>query len=113
MIRIFIASPFAAATPEEYERHKEYARACMLDSICRGEAPFAPHLLWTQVLDDRLHEERELALRMGEVWLAVAHKLCLYTDFGTSSGMAIEEAFADRAGIKIAHRTLGGEWAKP
>lgn len=109
---IFLASPFAAATPEGYERHRAYARACMRDSsIARGESPLAPHLLWSQILDDRVHDEREHAMRLGEAWLALAHKLVLYTNLGKTSGMALEEAFAHRAGIKVEYRQLGGEWS--
>lgn len=109
---VFVGSPFAAADDAGYALHRRYALACMRDSIQRGEAPFVPHLLWTQTLDDRIHAERELAMEMGTAWLARASLLALYTDLGTSAGMAQEQAFADRAGIKVEERALGDGWDK-
>ena len=43
MIKVIIESPYTG----DVERNLEYARRCMRDSIKRGEAPFASHLLYT------------------------------------------------------------------
>jgi hypothetical protein len=36
----------------DLRRNIRYAQLCVLDCLQRGEAPFASHLLYTQVLDD-------------------------------------------------------------
>src|SRR5690606_24498929 len=45
---VIIESPYSG----DVERNTEYARSCLLDSLRRGEAPIASHLLHTQVLED-------------------------------------------------------------
>lgn len=50
--RVFVASPYAG----DVARNERYARACMVDSLARGEAPFVPHLLYTQLLDGVEHK---------------------------------------------------------
>ena len=60
---VIIESPFAGFV----KRNKIYARLALRDSLIRGEAPFASHLLYTQdgVLDDRLQDERALGIVAG------------------------------------------------
>ena len=50
--RVILESPYAG----DIERNVAYARAAMRDSLLRGEAPIASHLLYTQpgVLDDQV-----------------------------------------------------------
>lgn len=48
MIPVLLASPWAG----DVERHRAYAIACVRDSIARGEAPLAPHLLYPPALND-------------------------------------------------------------
>lgn len=40
----------------------------MLDALDRGEAPYASHLLYTQMLDDTIPAERELGIKAGFAW---------------------------------------------
>ena len=49
---VILESPFAG----DVKRNTAYARAALRDSLLRGEAPIASHLLYTQdgVLDDAL-----------------------------------------------------------
>lgn len=65
----------------------EYARACLLDSVRRGEAPIASHLLYPQILDDGIPEERATGIECGLAWRAVAHFAVFYVDRGWSRGM--------------------------
>lgn len=62
MKRVIIESPYAAANGHTVAKHEEYARRCVADSLARGEAPFAGHLLYTQpgVLDDTNSKQRKL-----------------------------------------------------
>ena len=78
-----IESPYAG----DVERNLEYARLCLLDSLKRGESPLCSHLLYTQVLDDTIPEERELGINAGLEWLKVAEKHVFYIDYGYSKGM--------------------------
>lgn len=67
----------------------DYARQCLHNSILRGEAPIASHLLYTQpgVLDDTKPEERTMGIECGLAWLPVADYSIYYTDHGWSTGM--------------------------
>jgi hypothetical protein len=102
---VILESPYAG----NVDRNVRYARACIRDSILRGEAPFASHLLYTQagILDDTVPEERALGIEAGLTWLKHVKKSVVYTDLGISSGMAkgIERAKAEGRDVEI--RTIG------
>lgn len=100
---VFIASPLAG----DERTNKAYARAAMRDSLARGEAPFVPHLLYTQVLADN-GDERRVGMRAGANVLKVCHALVVYTDRGISSGMSSEIAIAEKHGIPVEYRTVPG-----
>lgn len=75
----------------------DYARECLLDSLRRSnEAPFAPHLLYPQVLDDGNPEDRARGMASAITWLHQANALALYVDLGVSEGMASEAREAMR-----------------
>ncbi len=80
---VIIESPFAG----NVEVNKAYARECLLDSLRRGEAPFASHLLYTQVLDDSTAFERTLGIEAGFAWVEKSDFTAVYTDLGTTYGM--------------------------
>lgn len=65
MRRVIIESPYAG----DVELNAQYARECLRDSLTRGEAPIASHLLYTQpgVLDDAVPRERALGIEAGLV----------------------------------------------
>lgn len=108
MIRTIIESPYAG----DIDGNTEYARACMRDSIGRGEAPIASHLLYTQpgILNDSDKGERNLGISAGLSWLCVAQRHAFYVDKGFSSGMilALERSIASRE-IEIVIRRLNTE----
>lgn len=112
MRRVIIESPYAAATPELIQRNVEYARACVRDSLGRGEAPIASHLLYTQpgVLRDEVPEERQWGIDAGLAWRGVAEASIVYTDLGISRGMEYGIAAAVVAGIPVEYRQIG--WPK-
>lgn len=103
---VILESPFAANTEMEKGRNVDYARECLKDSLYRGEAPIASHLLYTQVLDDDDPEERNLGIEAGLAWMGMAEKMVVYTDRGVSAGMkdAIDSAEGD--GIKVEYRSI-------
>ena len=89
----------------------EYAYACMRDCFERGESPFASHVLFTQVLDDKDPEQRELGLRAGGAISKAFSKRVVYTDRGISFGMAGGILEARDWGQEVEYRELGGSWA--
>jgi hypothetical protein len=101
---VILESPFAG----DVEANIEYARACLRDSLARGEAPIASHLLYTQpgVLDDDIPEERSWGIDAGLAWRRVAEGSVVYTDLGISKGMEYGIAAARDAGLPIEYRTL-------
>jgi hypothetical protein len=100
--RVLIESPFAGNVSENIA----YARRCLLDSLTRGEAPFASHLLYTQVLDDRAEAERETGLQAASAWLEVADLVACYYDRGISGGMRAGLARARALRKRILFRSL-------
>lgn len=98
---VIIESPYAGPLDNIW-----YAQACLLDSLRRGEAPIASHLLHTQVLDDLRPDERELGIEAGLAWYRVAEKCVVYEDFGISRGMAEGAARARSHGVPVEYRRL-------
>ena len=85
MRRVILESPYAG----NVERNITYARACLRDSLFRGEAPIASHLLYTQpgVLNDNIPDERMRGIHAGLAWGEFAEATIVYTDHGISQGM--------------------------
>lgn len=109
MRRVFVASPYAG----DIDRNVHYATCAMADCLRRGEAPFAPHLLYTRpgVLRDEDPKERALGMAAGNAWAEIADALVVYTDLGVSAGMEAEIAEARRREQTIEYRSLGGcDW---
>lgn len=107
MRRVIIESPYAG----NVELNLRYLRACMHDSLMRGEAPFVSHGLYTQpgVLDDNDPEERRQGLYAGFTWRLVAEATIVYTNLGITKGMAFGIAHAETHGKVIEYRSLG-DW---
>jgi len=99
---VIIESPYGG----DIERNTEYARVCLLDSLRRGEAPIASHLLHTQVLDDMRPDERELGIEAGLAWYRVAEKCVVYGDHGISRGMIAGIERAKRLGVLVEFRNI-------
>jgi hypothetical protein len=95
----------------DVEANTAYARACLLDSLRRGEAPIASHLLHTQVLDDMQPDERSLGIEAGLAWYRVATKCVVYTDRGISGGMKMGIDRASLQGVAIEYRRIGARVA--
>lgn len=107
---VVIETPYAGATPHIVEGNIEYARACMLDSLKRAEAPFLSHLLYPQpgILDDSAPDERELGMLAGFAWGDMADARVVYTDRSISPGMARAIKRSEQIGQVVEYRTLGG-----
>ena len=103
---VIIESPYAG----DVEANTEYARACVRDSLGRGEAPIASHLLYTQpgILDDNIPDERQWGIDAGLAWREVAQMTIVYDDRGITKGMKYGIAKAEQAGIPVEYRQLSG-----
>lgn len=101
---VIIESPYAG----DVEANVDYARAAVRDSLGRGEAPIASHLLYTQpgVLDDDKPEERQWGIDAGLAWRTVAEATIVYTDKGITKGMKYGIAKAEADGKPVEYRTL-------
>ncbi len=101
---VILESPYAG----DIEKNVAYARACVRDSLSRGEAPIASHLLYTQpgILSDDVPAERQWGIDAGLAWKAVAHGSVVYTDHGITRGMEYGIAAAESAGLPIEFRSL-------
>lgn len=103
---VILESPYAG----NVARNVAYARAALRDSLLRGEAPIASHLLYTQpgVLDDSIPAERAHGIEAGLAWRRVAEASVVYVDLGISEGMKIGMERAKLAGLPVEIRTIPG-----
>ena len=99
---VIIETPYSG----DVEANTAYARACLLDSLRRGEAPIASHLLHTQVLDDMQPDERTLGIEAGLAWYRVATKCVVYSDRGISAGMEMGISRAEEHGVAVEYRSI-------
>lgn len=103
---VVLESPYAGAVTDNVR----YARECMADSLKRGEAPIASHLLYTQpgILRDGVAEERHKGVKAGLEWHRVAELIIFYTDNGWSAGMVQALDFVRRSKAPYEYRSLRG-----
>src|SRR3989338_6873607 len=109
-----IETPYAAKSEEQLRRNLLYARACVRDSLIRGEVPFASHLLFTQpgILDDNIPEEREIGINAGKELIESLPGIVtvIYEDLGISKGMQFGIDRAQNNRRMVERRNLGDGW---
>ena len=93
---VYIASPLSG----DVEQNLQFARQACRYAIAQGVTPFAPHLLYTQMLDDGSPEERQLGIDMGNRMLELCDELWLCGDH-VSPGMAGEKELAERMDVPV------------
>ncbi len=111
---VILESPYAGTSKWrlvkwwQCRQNVRYARACVRDSLLRGEAPIASHLLYAQpgVLNDDVPAERKHGIDAGLAWRAVAEGSVIYLDRGLSKGMKYGIEAAVDSGKSIAFRVL-------
>lgn len=106
---VILESPYAGNIWQRW-LNRRYARRCVRDSLMRGEAPIASHLLYTQpgILRDSDDRERQWGIDAGLAWGSKAEGTVVYTDRGISRGMRYGIQAADFVGRPVEQRTLGG-----
>ena len=102
---VILESPYAG----DVERNVTYARRALRDSLARGEAPIASHLLYIQpgVLDDTISAERALGINAGLAWREVVQATVVYADYGISTGMRYGIEKARATGLPVIYRNIG------
>lgn len=97
---VFICSPYAGDTVRNILAAQKYCRY----AVDRGYIPFAPHLFFTQFLDDEDPAERSLGISFGNAFMDKCFEVWI---FGTeySAGMRAEYERAVRKGYRIRHFT--------
>lgn len=103
---IVIESPYAGADRLERLENELYAQRALADSLARGEAPFASHLLYPQVLDDDVAAERRQGIEGQLAWIDLAASIAVYCDRGFSPGMVAAIRHCLRQGFEITIRTI-------
>jgi len=87
----------------------------MRDSVMRGEAPIASHLIYTQrgILRDGDPHERDMGIAAGLEWGKVADVTVVYADRGISAGMWFGIEAAKTAGRPVEHRFINAKGPEP
>ena len=97
---VYICSPLSGAVEVNQENARRYCRF----AVDSGYIPLAPHIYFTQFMNDRIAKERDLALFMDIVLLSKCSELWVFGDT-ISKGMAIEIEKAKRKGQPIRYFT--------
>jgi hypothetical protein len=91
-MRIFICSPLRGDFEGNIKKAKEYCRRAALDD----HNPLAPHLYYTQFLDEFNEDERNLGIKLGIELIDMCDEIWAYCDdyHSASSGMKQEIEYA-------------------
>jgi hypothetical protein len=111
---VILESPYAGKSKNRvvafFQRwaNRRYARKCVRDSLSRGEAPIASHLLYTQpgILCDEIPAERAWGINAGLAWRVVSEGTVVYADRGVSRGMEYGMEAARMSGKPVETRKL-------
>ena len=98
MKKIYICSPLRG----DYEKNIENAILYCREVIREGHIPIAPHIYFTQFLDDAKPDERNIGLKFGLELVKLCDKVCVYGK--PSEGMKAEIALAKQMGIEVIYK---------
>ena len=99
---IFVCSPYRGDTEANTQNARRYCRLV----VKQGGIPFAPHLLFTQFLDEDKAAERRQGLRMGMEMLKLCGELWAFGE--PTEGMRLEITQARRLGISVCRLDMSG-----
>lgn len=94
---VYICSPLRG----DIELNMKRARAYCAYAVKQGVNPIAPHLLYTQFLDDNSESDRELAIKLDLELLSKCDELWVFNIYGISQGMQAEIAYAVQHDIPL------------
>ena len=96
---VYICSPYRGNVEENTENARRYSLRAIIEHP--DVIPIAPHLLFTQYLDDDDPEQRRIGLDAGLDLLSICDELWVYGLDNPSEGMAAEIAMAKELAIPI------------
>ncbi|MEG1195145.1 MAG: DUF4406 domain-containing protein [Clostridia bacterium] len=98
---VFICSPYRGDVEVNLQKARNYCHLAFVqgDRMSAPIIPFAPHLLFTQFLDDSKASERDAGLCLGLSMLARCDQLWVFG--APTQGMALEIQEAKRLHIPI------------
>lgn len=82
---VYICSPYSGDVAGNVENARRYSRF----TFEQGYIPIAPHLLFTQFLDDSAPMEREMGMHFGNVLMSLCREVWVFGDT-ISPGMDAE-----------------------
>ena len=97
MKKIYVCSRYAGETDENVKKARKYCG--FVAKVC-GAVPVAPHIYFTQFLDDAVHEERAFGRMVGLQLLSECDELWYFGD-QISQGMVAEIIAAKEQGIPV------------
>lgn len=104
---VMLESPFANPDSAVMQENVAYAQQAMMDSMFfHGEAPMASHLLYTQVTNEDDPAQRAMGIQAGLAWRTATAGSVVYTDRGSSRGVAYGIAAAQESGKPVEYRSL-------
>lgn len=117
---VSVESPYSNSDPKLLQRNINYAiMACKDCASNYNEAPYASHVIHTQVVSnqgvngyvnddcpDKFGLGRDAAIELTNTARRHAQKIVFYTDFGFSGGMQIAKDVAEENGIPTEDRKL-------
>lgn len=102
MKKVYICRPLRGDITNNIERAKTYCKQARAE----GCMPLAPHIYFTQFMDDTIASDRELAMAMGIEWLDTCDELWVFGDT-ISEGMRAEiEYFEDHYNRQIVYKQI-------
>jgi hypothetical protein len=117
MKRVYLCSPYNGGNNDDLKaivpygipllrerraRNSMYAMRLMMRMMKEKEAAvFAPHLLYTAVLDEDKRLERRLGLDAGLAYLETCDVLVVCDRYGVSEGMKLEVEYAQKCGVEV------------
>lgn len=102
--KVFVSSPLAGDYNENIKRAQQYCRTVLL----QGYMPLAPHVYYTNFLEENNEVERQLGMDMGLRWLAECDEMWVFDKNGISKGMKVEIEMATKLNIPIKY--MGEEY---
>ena len=97
MKKIYVCSRYAGETDENVKKAREYCG--FVAKVC-GAIPIAPHIYFTQFLDDAVPEERAFGRMVGLQLLSECDELWYFGD-QISQGMVAEIIAAKEQSIPV------------
>lgn len=98
MKTVYICSPLRGDIEQNVEAAKRYCR----EAVMKGVLPIAPHVYFTQFLDDTVPEERAAGMTMGLEMLRHCDEMWVYGE--PTEGMQAEIAEAGRLGMPVTRK---------